>query len=132
MAHSDEEKVETRGRPTSYKPEYCEMVIPLLKQGMSIEEIGLELDVGYTTIYRWMEEHELFRQAIKKGREFSKAWWMRRGRTDLENKDFSATLWYMNMKNRFGWSDNKQEQAKETISDSVERMKRAELSEKDY
>lgn len=96
------------GRPTIYKSEYCESVIPLLKEGMSIEEIGLELDVGYTTIYDWMEKHEEFAQAIKKGREFSKAWWMRRGRKELENDKFNSTLWYMNMKNRFGWADKKE------------------------
>ncbi len=120
------------GRPTLYKPEYCDQVIPLLKQGMSIEEIGLEFDVGYTTIYEWMNVHPEFSNAIKRGREFSKAWWMRRGRTDLENKDFSATLWYMNMKNRFGWAD-KQEITQNNESDQLKaeiNSLRRELDEK--
>lgn len=102
------ETKKSTGRPTNYKPEYCEQVIPLLKEGYSIEEIGLELDVGYSTIYRWMDEHEAFREAIKRGREFSKAWWLSKGRSKLETKDFSATLWYMNMKNRFGWADKQE------------------------
>lgn len=104
------------GRPTLYKPEYCEQVIPLLKQGMSIEEIGLELDVGYSTVYEWMNSYPEFSDAIKKGREFSKAWWMRKGRTELENTGFSSTLWYMNMKNRFGWADKKEVENKVSIS----------------
>jgi len=92
-------------RPTDYKPEYCEKIIPLLKEGYSIEEIGLELDVGCSTIYLWMEKYPEFMHAIKKGREFSKAWWMKQGRISLREKDFNPTTWYMNMKNRFGWKD---------------------------
>ncbi len=96
------------GQPTNYKPEYCDQAIELLKQGASIEELSLEFDVGYSTIYGWMDANPEFSEAIKKGREYSQAWWMRRGRTDLENDKFSATLWYMNMKNRFGWADKKE------------------------
>lgn len=108
------------GRPTDYRPEYCEKVIELLKQGASIEEIGLELDCGYSTVYQWMKDHPEFSQAIKKGREFSHGWWLKEGREALREKEFSYTGWYMNMKNRFGWTD-KQEHKVE-VDDTTQRM----------
>ncbi len=94
------------GRPTDYYPELCEKVIPLLKKGASIKEIGWALDVGYSTIYDWMNKYPEFSESIKKGRELSEGWWERQGRINLKKKDFGSTLWFMNMRNRFGWNNN--------------------------
>ncbi|MGL5078796.1 MAG: hypothetical protein ACRDBG_23610 [Waterburya sp.] len=54
---------------------------------------------------RWMSEEEEFWSTIKMGRILAEAWWTKTGRIQLENKDFSFTGWYMQMKNRFSWKD---------------------------
>ena len=93
-------------RPSKYKEEYKEKVLELMKEGCSIAEICLELDICRQTFYNWCEENKEFLDTKKKGEDFSEGWWLKQGRKNLQNKEFSYTGWYMNMKNRFGWADN--------------------------
>ncbi len=96
------------GRPTKYDPKMCERVVALMTEGASKVEVCADLDICFDTLKRWQEEHPEFYESIKTGERKSEAWWQKHGRSQLENRDFNATLWYMNMKNRFGWKDKQE------------------------
>ena len=103
-------------RPTKYTKELCQKLIELMHEGMSIEEVCYELKICKQTFYNWCDKYPEFLDSKKKGEDFSKGWWLKQGRVNLENKDFSATLFYMNMKNRFGWADKREDKVQHSGS----------------
>lgn len=98
------------GPPIKYDPAMCEKIIELMKDGLCITEVAYELNIARSTIYVWMETYPELSDAIKIGKEFEEGNWRKHGRTNLYNKEFNSTLWYMNMKNRFGWKDKQEHQ----------------------
>ena len=46
-----------------------------------------------------------FREIVDVGRMLAKGWWLEQGRKALRDKMFNQALWYMNMKNRYSWSE---------------------------
>lgn len=97
------------GRPTKYDPSMAEKAIELLREGASLAEVTRELNVSRDTITEWRKTKPDFSAAIQKGIELSQGWWEQIARKNLmvtpKGEQLNATLWYMNMKNRFGWRD---------------------------
>lgn len=52
------------GRPTDYKPEYCEKIVPLGPLGCTDKQVSTLLNVTEKTVYNWKNEHPEFLQAI--------------------------------------------------------------------
>ena len=52
------------GRPTLYKPEYCEKVIQWGKEGQSRTWIAAEIDVTRETLNEWAKVHADFSDAL--------------------------------------------------------------------
>ena len=104
------------GRPPSKLdlPEgWYNSVLELYKEGASDVEVkawiySVRGSLSNDLWDRWIDEEPEFSETIKTGKILSEAWWSRSGRKNLENKEFSYTGWYMNMKNRFGWKDKQE------------------------
>ena len=91
----------TKGRISKYCAEHCEIAIALGKQGKSISEIALVLNVDRDTLYEWERSFPEFRQALARARTFSQAWWEAKAQKSLGKKVFQAQLWRYSMAGRF-------------------------------
>jgi hypothetical protein len=59
------------GRPTDYRPEFCDTAISACARGATIAELAEMYGVYRSTIYRWMAEHQEFSDAIRVAREIA-------------------------------------------------------------
>ena len=112
-----------RGRPLKKLKDLPEgwenTIINLSKEGASIVELAVALDISRKTLYNLSERDEHFLHTIKKCKRYCEAWWLSKGRTELDNRDFSYTGWYMNMKNRFGWADKQENKNENTHTGEI-------------
>jgi len=104
------------GRPTSYKPEMCDIAIELMAKGASKVEVCAAIGISKETLYQWCNPesdyyNKAFSDAIKTGMALCQAWWERVGREFMFNEDgkngLNSAVWIFNMKNRFrdDWMD---------------------------
>lgn len=95
---------------TSLPSEWYRDVLALYEEGASDAEVKALIHKWRGSFSndlwdRWLKDEDEFSETIKAGKLLSEAWWHKNGRTNLTNKEFNYTGWYMQMKNRFGWKD---------------------------
>ena len=89
------------GRPTKYKPEFCDVVVNVGEEGETLVGMAEACDVSRETINEWIREHPEFSDAVKRGLQKSQAWWERQGRNGLLADKFQASLYSRSMAARF-------------------------------
>lgn len=90
-----------RGRPSLYKPEYCEVVVELGRAGKSMVQMAAQLGVDRASILRWKEEHEDFRASLSRALVLAQEWWEDRGQMGLHDRNFNAALWMKIVASRY-------------------------------
>jgi hypothetical protein len=98
----------TLGRPTSYKPEYCQLVIEHMSKGLSFESFAGVVGTCKQTIYNWTVKYPEFLDARNEADAKCRLFWEKSGIQGMflgQHDKFNATVWVFNMKNRFHWRD---------------------------
>ena len=87
------------GRPTTYKPEYCEAVIEHMAEGASLTSFAASVDCSRSTIGEWMLANPEFSAAVKIGKAKCATWWEKISRTNALEGGGNATLCIFGLKN---------------------------------
>lgn len=83
------------GRPSLYKPEYCETVIEVGQDGGSLTKMAVECNVDRKTLDDWAAAHEEFSAALTRARQLSLMWWEDKAKENVDNPKFNSSLWKM-------------------------------------
>lgn len=90
------------GRPSKYDPAFCDLVIELGEQGKSLAQMASRIGVLRETMMEWAKVHPEFSDSIKIAMQLAQSWWEEQGQIGLGmGKDFNATAFIFQMKNRF-------------------------------
>ena len=94
-------------RPTKYDPAMCDRSEEFLAEGFSVAALAGELGVVKSTVYEWMDNHEEFSDAVKRGQAKATLWWERRNIEFSKTGEGNATSIIFGLKNRASdeWRD---------------------------
>lgn len=95
------------GRPSKYKPEYCDQLIEHMKEGLSYDSFAGLIRVNDDTLREWEKKHSEFAAAKKEARRLQALFWEKLGRAAAAGKveGFNATAFVWMTKNMLGWRE---------------------------
>jgi transposase len=98
------------GRPTKYKPEFCEMLAEHFAEGYSYESFAGVVGVARATLYLWEEQHPEFLDAKKEHEAKVMHRWEERLAKLADSGVGNATAIIFGLKNRAGnnWRDKQE------------------------
>lgn len=112
----------TTGRPTDYRPEYCAKALEMGKQGKStLAHFADEFETSKDAINRWMAKYEEFREAINRARASAERYWADKyaDQALTNGKQLAQGYACFDMKNRFGWTDQREVKHTGTVTHEV-------------
>ena len=88
------------GRPSGYKPEFCDIAVEFLKDGYSVTALAGHLHCARSSVFKWAEENEAFSDALKTGQALAALWWENKLREVASTGVGSASAAIFGVKNR--------------------------------
>jgi len=97
-----------------FKPEMCDIMIEMGKQGASQKMIWSELGINKDVAKTWCKNHPEFADALELAKTHSQAYWEREMIANVNNKSFNSRLVEIALRGQF------QEDYRETREQKVE------------
>jgi transcriptional regulator with XRE-family HTH domain len=118
MAKSTKKKI---GKPTKYKPEYCQMLIDHMSQGLSYESFAAILGVARSSLYEWEKMFPAYSDSKSIGKEKLLLFFEKMGLEAMTGQipGFNAPTYIFTLKNKVGWSDKHEVEQNNKIEISI-------------
>ncbi len=95
---------------TSYQPEYCDVLLDLMREGASYYEVARHIGVTQKTLLNWAKNFEEFGKAYEMGKDWARGWFEKQARECLvieteyrgTTKKFDTGIYKHTMAVRFG------------------------------
>lgn len=78
------------GRPTEYRPEYCDLVIQAGRDGKSLTNFAADLEVSRQTVNNWVDQFPEFLDAVTRAKALMASWYEIAQRNVVQNGGTSA------------------------------------------
>jgi hypothetical protein len=85
------------GRPTKYRPEFCDIIIAVGEEGGWKAEMAEACDVVRSTFDLWLDQHPEFSAAYSRAQQKARVYFERTARTMMFADKFNGGLWAKQM-----------------------------------
>jgi hypothetical protein len=106
---------QTFGRPSLYKPEYCEMVIEAMAEGFSLTAFAGMIRVSRDAVYDWMRQHPDFSNAVSRADPARQLWWERKMMRAKKGAEASTSMFALKNIAPSDWRDVKHTEHQHTL-----------------
>jgi hypothetical protein len=113
------------GRPSQYRPEYCQRAIDYMRQGYSVTALAGHLEVSKDTVYDWINRYPDFCHAVSMGRAARVAALEHKLLSTSQGVGVTAAIFALKNADPDEWQDRYQSEAR--VSVAISQVSDAEL-----
>jgi hypothetical protein len=98
------------GRPTLYRPEYCQLVIERMGQGFSLTAFAGTIGVSKNAVYEWIRAHADFGDAVSRARPARTLWLEQKLLRSRKGAETTAAIFALRNADPDEWRDVKHQE----------------------
>jgi hypothetical protein len=114
------------GRPSEYRPEYCQLVIEQMGQGLSLTAFAGSILVARDTVYGWISAHRDFSDAVARARAARTLWLEQKLLKSRKGAETTAAMFALRNAQPDEWKDVRSVQHQHSLE--IKQLSDAELN----